>query len=193
MSVGLVVKPLTLGFLANWTIWSKSAPSAKTFIFSALMSSLQVWNESGHSQNYVSRFNKRRNHEIRLRRTPVAIVEVDEDAFASCRFGGFHVAPTITDHDTAAAVKVHPLGGSQKHAGLGLWAVAVIGIGVIASLDGIERNGVAQPSVHFLNRCHFQQAVAYVWLICHDHETVACILQAVCALGGTWINAEVTK
>src|SRR5262245_41102173 len=144
MRVGLVVKPLTFGFLANWTIWSKSAPSAKTFIFNALMSSLQVWNESGHSQNHVSRFNKRQNHEIRLRRTPVAIVEVDEDAFASCRFGGFHVAPTITDHDTAAAVKIHSLGCSQKHAGLGFPAIAVVGIGVITSLDGIERNGVAQ-------------------------------------------------
>src|SRR6476660_6934534 len=108
MRVGLVVKPLTFGFLANCTIWSKSAPSAKTFIFIALMSSLRVWNESGHSQNYVSRFNERRNHEIRLRRAAVVIVEVDEDALASCRLGGFHVAPTITDHDTAVAVKIHP-------------------------------------------------------------------------------------
>src|SRR5262249_11428932 len=193
MRVGLVVKPLTFGFLANWIIWSKSAPSAKTFIFIALMSSLQVSNESGHSQNNVSRFDKRRNHEIGVRRTPVAVVEVDEDAFASCRFCGFHVAPPITDHDTAAAVKVHPLGGPQKHAGLGFPAVAVVGIGVVARLDGIERNGVAQPSVHFLNRGFFHQAVAYIRLIGHDHETVASILEATCALGGAGINAEITE
>src|SRR4249919_1031473 len=193
MRVGLVVNPLTFGFLANCTIWSKSAPSAKTFIFIAYMSSLRVWKESGYFQNDVSRFNKRRNHEIRLCRAPVAIVEIDEDALASCRFGGFHVAPTITDHDTAAAVKIHPLSRSQKHAGLGFSAVAVVGTGVITRLDGIERNGVAQPSVHFLNHRSFHQAVAYIGLICDDHEAVACILEALRALCGTRINAEFTE
>src|ERR1700693_5801417 len=103
-------------------------------------------------------------------RTPFAVVEIDEYALASRRLGGLHVAPSVTDHDAAMAVKIQTLGRSQQHARFGFPTIAIVSGIMIANFDGIDWHGFAQFLMHLLNNRLVDETIADIWLIGHDDK-----------------------
>src|SRR6478672_4136483 len=130
---------------------------------------------------------------VRLVRLVLRVTVVDKDGAAAGAAAGVHVAPTVADEIARGEVDPVPGGGLEDHPRLGLAAGAIVGVGVEADDDIVDRQLPHDFRVHRFDRRLRRQSVGDVGLIGDDDQDEARLLKEASSLGNPRQNAEVRK
>src|SRR5712671_1064624 len=171
ISVGLVVNPLILGSAAISFMPARSAPSAKSFTLSCLISidtPFPLSRAVAFLEDEGRRFGQRFYCNVRLIGPLFGVSVVDEVIFATRRLARGDVAPAVAHQKAALKFYAELVRGFEQHAGLRLAAGAMVRIGVEAHLDEVDAKAFAEKCVYLLDRLASLLPRGDIRLVRHD-------------------------